>query len=376
MSSFSKDDWLVAEVLAEEVDSFALWAIAVGLCSRREDYRTHFASDFPTDEIITSLTDRGFIRADGSAIALTELGKRAAACLGLTATLTEPNWQPEDTRGTFKPPRRRTRTVRKKSPPRGVLMRAVAATLLAFVVFAVALALYHSLGLTGLLAALVGLLLCVLLFRWLATFTSPILSQACFPSSAAVMTPNGIRLLGDITVGDRILSWSEATHSWVTETVISRRVAHDAEVLQIWLEGKENSLYCTPNHPMFTPSGIKAAAKLKPGDEVLCWNDGATPSTGVVVKVVAAGICSIVMNLYVSGEANYVCCGLLVHCRSGARNLRRWFCQPCEQLVSPEEPFLAEPVWPLLPGEGSVRYLTPVEQNQADRKRGRSKRKG
>src|SRR5205823_4478241 len=89
---------------------------------------------------------------------------------------------------------------------------------------------------------LIALLVWVLILRWLSNVTRSMAPAGCFPCSAPVMTPGGRRLLGDVAVGDPILSWSERAQRWVAERVVSRRVVRDAEVIQVRLGGQEESL--------------------------------------------------------------------------------------------------------------------------------------
>ena len=77
----TKSDWLVAEVLVDQNESFVLWAVKKQLCSSRDDFRAHFGPSFPANDIVDSLEERGFIQDDGASLVLTEFGSRAVRSL-------------------------------------------------------------------------------------------------------------------------------------------------------------------------------------------------------------------------------------------------------------------------------------------------------
>src|SRR5215213_2726680 len=81
MNAFTKDDWLVAEVLADESQSFILWMLDSQLCKERADFNRHFGEGFPINDVLDELAERGFLQENGEHLTLTDLGQLVVVTL-------------------------------------------------------------------------------------------------------------------------------------------------------------------------------------------------------------------------------------------------------------------------------------------------------
>ena len=117
-------------------------------------------------------------------------------------------------------------------------------------------------------------------------------SDICFPGDQLVTLADGtLKQLKEIKIGDKVRTLDPSTQTDAIVTV-NKLVTHipqnyaitvltllDAEekeeegAASVRLSIKE--LKATPNHPMLTSSGAKPIGEIKPGEEILSWNESA-----------------------------------------------------------------------------------------------------
>ena len=88
------------------------------------------------------------------------------------------------------------------------------------------------------------------------------------------MTSDGKRMIKDINVNDKVLSYKNGKVDVKKVTRKFERVVDRGEILKIQVEGKgnENVLFCTRNHRFYTNKGWKEAHELEFGDEIYYLN--------------------------------------------------------------------------------------------------------
>ena len=111
--------------------------------------------------------------------------------------------------------------------------------------------------------------------------------NVCLPPGDPVITEQGLRPIGDVAIGDKVLTHAGA-YQPVNE-VITRH--YEGSLIEIRAYGFGHTLRVTPGHPVLTPGGFVRAADLKTGDVVgraVPQPDAAAPADHPFDKVLAA----------------------------------------------------------------------------------------
>lgn len=139
--------------------------------------------------------------------------------------------------------------------------------------------------------------------------------DSCFPSSTLIATPYGQVPIGELSVGDIVLSSQDGT---LVGRLITRTLVHGASPLvRVELESG-NTLICTANHSFLTDKGWLALTKIRSGDSIM-QADG-RPSC--VKSIAETGTMEPVFNLYTQGEHNFIADGCVAHNFTHFRKLR------------------------------------------------------
>ncbi|HTE44523.1 MAG TPA: Hint domain-containing protein [Gemmatimonadaceae bacterium] len=137
---------------------------------------------------------------------------------------------------------------------------------------------------------------------------------ACFPAWTLVLTPDGYRPIGEIAVGDRVLSYDRRSGS-LSVSHVTRRV--DYSPTAIWRIGLADSakIDTTRDHSFLTTRGWVPTRCLRLGDRLVRSgvNEGAMSGDRRVVDVGPLSRVEPVYNLYTSGEHTFVVHGCVVH---------------------------------------------------------------
>ena len=142
----------------------------------------------------------------------------------------------------------------------------------------------------------------------------------CFTRGTKVSTPEGLRLIETLQVGDCIWSWNTETGEPVARRIKECIVGESKEILRIQA-GEQIIEGVTAEHPFWIPtiSSWLKAGSLAAGQEVLAWLGHheaiSTPITAVHTKTLDVPVP--VFTLSVEGpEHNFFAEGLLVHNKS------------------------------------------------------------
>lgn len=138
----------------------------------------------------------------------------------------------------------------------------------------------------------------------------------CVCASTLVRTPSGTRRLGELRLGDEVLSLALESGEWVPARIVGLRTAR-RECLRIHCASAE--LVCTPDHPIYSPESgeYEPASRWADGvrRSVLCAAEAAAAEA--VVRVEAfVGVREVVDLTVDSPQHNFVAGGLLVHNKS------------------------------------------------------------
>ena len=135
----------------------------------------------------------------------------------------------------------------------------------------------------------------------------------CVCATTLVRTPSGLRRLGDLELGDEVLSLAVESGELVTTRIVGMRRAQ-RECVRLVHPGGE--LVCTPDHPIYSPE----SGEYEPASR---WVDGARrsvllvaegPAPADVVETQAfAGVHEVVDITVDAPMHNFVAGGLLVH---------------------------------------------------------------
>lgn len=93
----------------------------------------------------------------------------------------------------------------------------------------------------------------------------------CFVAGTEVATPEGLRPIESIHVGDTVLSRNQVTGELEARRVDAVQVKHDRAVVQITVEtadGALETLVVTPNHPFWLEDHWTVAGDLRSGDQL------------------------------------------------------------------------------------------------------------
>lgn len=132
----------------------------------------------------------------------------------------------------------------------------------------------------------------------------------CFPHSSLVETPWGRVPIGDLSEGERVLSYSRGI---LVPRLITRKLVHgEAPLIQINFDAEGKSLLCTVSHSFLTNRGWLEAKKIRSGDIIVRINT-LVPEQSRVTSIIATGKKEPVFNLYTQGEHNFIVDGCVAH---------------------------------------------------------------
>lgn len=89
----------------------------------------------------------------------------------------------------------------------------------------------------------------------------------CFPAGTPISVPGGSASIEDIRIGDEVVSFDEASGSFVVVRVSFVFRKRASALLRVRAGGAD--VFCTPGHPFFTQRGWVQASLLTCGDMVL-----------------------------------------------------------------------------------------------------------
>lgn len=96
-------------------------------------------------------------------------------------------------------------------------------------------------------------------------------ATSCFVAGTPVMTEDGDKPIEDVTVGDYVWAWDEATGTTELKQVVETYVNETSELTHIFVNGEE--IVATPTHPFYCPvKGWTDAAHLRAGDILVLVN--------------------------------------------------------------------------------------------------------
>ena len=96
-------------------------------------------------------------------------------------------------------------------------------------------------------------------------------ATSCFVAGTPVLTEEGDRPIEDVTVGDYVWAWDEATGTTELKQVVETYVNETSELTHIFVNGEE--IVATPTHPFYCPvKGWTDAAHLRAGDILVLVN--------------------------------------------------------------------------------------------------------
>ena len=96
-------------------------------------------------------------------------------------------------------------------------------------------------------------------------------ATSCFVAGTPVLTEEGDKPIEDVTVGDYVWAWDEATGTTELKQVVETYVNETSELTHIFVNGEE--IVATPTHPFYCPvKGWTDAAHLRAGDILVLVN--------------------------------------------------------------------------------------------------------
>ena len=96
-------------------------------------------------------------------------------------------------------------------------------------------------------------------------------ATSCFVAGTPVLTEDGDKPIEDVTVGDYVWAWDEATGTTELKQVVETYVNETSELTHIFVNGEE--IVATPTHPFYCPvKGWTDAAHLRAGDILVLVN--------------------------------------------------------------------------------------------------------
>ena len=105
--------------------------------------------------------------------------------------------------------------------------------------------------------------------------------SGCFIHGTMVATPRGDVAIESLSVGDQVFAFDGSVVSVVTIQAVI-----DDNAATLWeITAGDDSIICTPGHPIFCNSEFIPAATIKSGDSLIILNDGVISS--VTVSAVA-----------------------------------------------------------------------------------------
>lgn len=148
------------------------------------------------------------------------------------------------------------------------------------------------------------------------------LNAACFPANALLYTANGYAAIGDLDVGDGILSWHKGCSRLVPRVVTSKREFGLAVTLDIYVGGLPGPICTTAHHSFLTGAGWKRAGRLRDGEVLVHVTPQGLASRKFVESVVCRRDPESVFNVHTAGEHNFVVGGIVAHNFTVLRGLR------------------------------------------------------
>ena len=150
----------------------------------------------------------------------------------------------------------------------------------------------------------------------------PRTSTSCFPGTARVATPHGMRAIAEMRRGDQVLGW-DARRSLPVACRVARLVAHrPAEIWAVVITGPPQPVRTTANHRFLTASGWARADRLHPGDLLVHVDESGTATERAVASVHPTACVEAVYNLHTTGPHNFIAEGLVAHNFTYLRMLR------------------------------------------------------
>lgn len=140
----------------------------------------------------------------------------------------------------------------------------------------------------------------------------------CFPAGTMIQTPAGRTPIEKLSAGERV--WAVSTKGEKVEAVVEKLFATRSPVITI--ETDQGTLRTTPEHPVGLSGGIfLEAGKLRPGQEMLIWNDGILNPAGVI-RTSTQEREEVVYNLSVGRPHTFLAGNFLVHNKGGGGSSR------------------------------------------------------
>ena len=142
--------------------------------------------------------------------------------------------------------------------------------------------------------------------------------RGCFPYAALVETPYGPLHIGDLAVGQSVLSYNDG--QFIPRQIIKKIECPPMKVTKVEFD-EGYPLRSTWNHVFLTDSGWRRLEKITVGTKLIRANG----SSRTVKNVMVSNECKPVFNLYTVGEHNFVVDGCIAHNFSFLRSLRTLF---------------------------------------------------
>jgi hypothetical protein len=133
----------------------------------------------------------------------------------------------------------------------------------------------------------------------------------CFPGDTGVTMADGSRRpIQEVAVGDSVQSYDSDTQQLVTSVVLET-THHPKEEVSAFVR-VNGQLRLTPNHPVYTPLGAKAAGDLVVGDSIVSIDAHGAPVHDVVRSLERLPANEDVYDLRVGGPGDFIVDGVIV----------------------------------------------------------------
>lgn len=141
-------------------------------------------------------------------------------------------------------------------------------------------------------------------------------SGGCFPASALVSTPGGLRRIVDVSVGEDIFSWSPNGGMVPRRVTVVKRYSPQQVLRLVVASGR--ALCVTGHHTMLSQRGWVRVRSLRVGDSLTNPFDGLEQINAVELLPKAEPV----FNLTTSGEHTFIVDGFVAHNFTELRKLR------------------------------------------------------
>lgn len=148
------------------------------------------------------------------------------------------------------------------------------------------------------------------------------LPSGCFPYHTKIGTPLGQQSIGDIEVGDIVLSFNSVSGVFTNRQVIKKIVHYPMRIFEVRIKNG-TSLFVTDAHSLLTKRGYISVANLKNGD--CLFVQGNIMSYVTLNEVVPTNRVEAVYNLIVADEFNFIADGFVAHSFTQYRKLQELF---------------------------------------------------